>query len=763
MFDRWGERARYFAATMNTLPRFTLRFALVAAVFLAVVSAASQSVNAGGTPECPQIITCVEGNTFTEPGDVDCNGSLALTDFALLVQAPFCDACRTCMSKDVNGDSLVTVADVTAWLDSLLQTVPTPTATRTRSATATATASGAPGTATRTPSATVIGAPTGTATATGAPATTTRTPTLSATPTRSATTTVTRTPTQATATDYSFAYAFGTPGIVITPLSRPIGTAIDANDHIWIADARDRVVELDATGGYVRTIGASGSEPGYFKTPRGIAFDNNGNIYVADTGNNRIEKFASSGQFLLQFGASAALAASEDLSMPTCVAVRTGVVFVCDTNHHNIKRFNTSGIFQGQWGTNGDGPGEFDNPVDIAFDFEGFAYVADLGNDRVQKFDASFQHVLDIGTSGEPNTLLDAPTAVAVGPDDRLYVSDFGDTIKVYATDGSFVGASGETGSAPGQFDDPRDVALDGDGNVYVADTNNNRLQKLDPDLQPVWAITDALRERLVSPVSIAQSPELGILVSDTVADQARVVFFSPNGEFEGDIRIGTGGDPGLAHAGSGIAIAPNGDFYLTDSANHSVVKFSAARVLIKFFGTPGTGPGEFMDPRGIAVDEIGTVFVVDGDNNRVQKFDSNGVFLDIWGGFGTAAGQFNAPQGIAVYGDRVYVTDSGNDRVQVFNRSGDFLTQWGDTGTGSLQFMTPRGIAVDGDGYVYVLDSGNHRAQKFTPDGAFIVSIGNTAPGRFFNSIGIAIAGNGDVLAVNATEKRVVVWQTPQ
>jgi tripartite motif-containing protein 71 len=680
--------------------------------------------------ECAQIITCVAGNVFTTPGDIDCNRSIELSDFRLLVQAQFCDPCRACLTKDVNGDSRVSIADVTAFLKAGPQFLSTPTPTRT--------ATDLPGTNTRTATATFPPLPTSTRTAT-----------------------VTRTPTRSPATDYSFSFAFGEPGFVIQPLSKPSGVAISAAGHILIADARDRVLELDATGKYVRTIGASGSELGRFKGPRGLGFDPDGNLYVADAGNNRIQKFAANGQFLLQFGA--ARAASEDLAAPACVVVRTGVVFVCDSAHNNVKRFSTSGIYQGQWGVQGFGPGEFEEPVDIAFDADGYAYVVDLGNSRVQKFDASFQHVLDIGNSGEPDTLLDAPTAIAIGSDNRLYVSDLGNTIKVYGSDGAFVRSSGETGSAPGQFNFPRDVAFDAAGSLYVADTDNDRLQKLDSDLQPLWTLIDALLARLVDPVAIAVSAQLGVLVSDTVGDQARIAFFEPNGEFNGDIRVATGGNPGLPHSGSGIAIAPNGDFYLADSTNQSVAKFSPERALIKFFGTSGTGPGQFDDLRGVAVDAIGNVFVVDGGNNRVQKFDSNGVFLDIWGGFGTAAGQFDSPSGIAVFGDRVYVTDTGNSRVQVFTRSGDFLTQWGEPGASAYQFMTPRGVAVDRDGYVYVVDGDNDRAQKFTPDGEIVIVFGHTAPGRFIDPIGVAIADNGDVLVVNSAEKRVVVWQTPQ
>jgi sugar lactone lactonase YvrE len=709
-----------------------------ALIAVLVIGIAPAALRAQGTPGCPQIITCVAGNVFTVPGDVDCNRSVELTDLKLLVQAPFCDACRACLGKDVNGDSILSVADITAFIKMLPEILSTPTSTRTVSPTPTATS--APGTGTRTSTPIVTPPPTGTVTGT-----------------------ITRTPTQSTATDYSFAHAFGEPGFVIPPLSKPSGVAISTEGQIWIADARDRVLVLDATGKYVRTVGASGSDPGQFKMPRGLGFDAGGNLYVADAGNNRIQKFASNGQFLLQFGI--ARAASEDLSEPSCVVVHAGVVFVCDTEHHNVKRFSPTGVYQGQWGVEGSGPGQFEEPFDIAFDADGYAYVVDFSNSRVQKFDASFEHVLDIGNTGPTDTRLDAPTAIAIGTDTRLYVTiDLGDTIKVYDTDGSFVRSVGAQGTGPGQFNFPRDLALDADGNVYVADTDNDRLQKLDAGLQPVWTLVDALLGRLVDPVAIAQSTTQGILVSDTVGDQARIAFFSSNGEFEGDVRIATGGNPGLAHAGSGVAIAPNGDFYLTDSANQSVAKFSAARELIKFFGAPGTGPGQFMDPRGVAVDEIGNVFVVDGGNNRVQKFDSNGVFLDIWGGFGPAAGQFDSPQGIAVFGDRVYVADTGNDRVQAFDRSGGFLTQWGVPGVAApSEFAVPRGVAVDRDGYVYVVDANNERVQKFTPDGVFVVSFGHTAPGRFIDSIGVAVADNGDVLVVNSGEKRIVVWQTPQ
>ena len=178
-------------------------------------------LQAGGAPVCPQVLTCSAGAVFTELGDVDCDRVLNLTDLALLVRAPFCDACRNCMSKDANADARVSVADVTALIKILAQLRPTSTPTRS---------------------------------STPAPPTTSTPTSAAATPT----------PTAKTATDYSYAFTFGAPAFVISPLSRPIGTAIDAGGDIWIADERNRVLRLNSTGGYVYTIGAGGSQPGYF-------------------------------------------------------------------------------------------------------------------------------------------------------------------------------------------------------------------------------------------------------------------------------------------------------------------------------------------------------------------------------------------------------------------------------------------------------------------------------------------------------------------
>ena len=211
-------------------------------------------------------------------------------------------------------------------------------------------------------------------------------------------------------------------------------------------------------------------------------------------------------------------------------------------------------------------------------------------------------------------------------------MSTLSDEVKVFELDGAFITQWGGMGSEPGQFMDPFDLAVDGNGDVYVADRGNDRLQKLTIDGNPLWAVIDGLFRRFLNPIDVAVTAG-AVIVSDVTLTQ-RLVLHSPGGDARGEIRR-SGGNAGLPNVSAGVAAAPNGDVYLVDAGNQSVAKFSALGVFIKFFGTPGSGPGQLNDPHGIAVDADGNVFVVDHGNNRIQKFDANGAFLDVWGGFG--------------------------------------------------------------------------------------------------------------------------------
>jgi sugar lactone lactonase YvrE len=267
-------------------------------------------------------------------------------------------------------------------------------------------------------------------------------------------------------------------------------------------------------------------------------------------------------------------------------------------------------------------------------------------------------------------------------------------------------------GTLNGELIGPSGVATDGSGNVYVADTDNNRIQKFD--------------------ASGAFLTTWGSAGSDTGQFNFGQYPFYPNG----------------------VATDGSGNVYIADTGNHRIQKFDANGVFLTGWGGFGSGNGQFILPPGVATDGSGNVYVADYYNQRIQKFDAGGTFLTSWStgvpisvatdgsgnvyvagadGIGKfdASGSFltgwstgNSPFGVATDGSgNVYVAGGGGSRIQKFDASGTFLATWGSGGSGNGQFSSPVGVATDGSGNVYVADSGNDRIQKFDTSGTFLTS----------------------------------------
>ncbi len=285
----------------------------------------------------------------------------------------------------------------------------------------------------------------------------------------------------------------------------------------------------------------------------------------------------------------------------------------------------------------------------------------------------------------------------------------------------------GGQGSAPGQFQRPRDLEVAADGSLYVVDTDNHRIQHLAPDgrVLHIWGT-----------------------YGDITAG------FAPGGSFNQPWGIGLAGD---------------GSVYVADTWNHRIQKFTAEGEFITMWGYFGQGeaPEAFWGPRDVAVDAQGRVFVTDTGNKRVVVFDAQGNYLTQFGSAGYAPGQLDEPVGIAIDSlGRIYIADTWNRRIQVFMESetnvfisisiwdlvawfgqsldnkpfldvdafgnvfaadpegyrilqftieGQAVRFWGDFGMGMNQFGMPASVAVDAQGGIWVVDSGNHRLMHFT------------------------------------------------
>ncbi|KZL89743.1 cell wall-binding repeat-containing protein [Clostridium magnum] len=256
-------------------------------------------------------------------------------------------------------------------------------------------------------------------------------------------------------------------------------------------------------------------------------------------------------------------------------------------------------------------------------------------------------------------------------------------------------------------------LAKDNEGNIYVTDAANNKVQKFSSDgnLIKEWGTKGSGDGQFVNPRGIAVD-------------------------------------------------SSSGDVYVLDTDNSRVQKFNSNGEFISKWGNWGYGNGQFRYPRGIAVDSSsGNVYVVDADNNRIQKFNSDGNFQGALGSWGSGDGQFKYPAGIVVdsWGN-IYVADGDNDRIQKFNSSGDFLIKWGNTGSGNSQFQRPSGIALDNSGNVYVVDTYNHRIQEFNSNGGFITSWGSAGQnsGQFICPTGVVVDNSGDIYISDIYTSRI-------
>src|SRR4051794_23423555 len=518
----------------------------------------------------------------------------------------------------------------------------------------------------------------------------------------------------------------GTPGSLGGELSAPNGVTTDAAGNVYVADGTNarRIQKFDSSGGFLRAwgkdvitsgqpgdtgtgfevctvaadckVGIAGGLGGELNAPRGIATDAAGNVYVADASNNRIQRFDSSGTFLRAWGKDVITSGQPG---------DTGTGFEVCTVAADCEA-----------GTLGSLGGELRSPSGVATDAAGNVYVADTTNNRIQKFDSSGTFLRawgkDVASAGPGNT----------GTGFEVCGAANGDTCQ-----------AGTTGGLGGELNSPRGLATDAAGDVYVADTTNNRIQKF-ADTPPAF---DRAWGKDV--ITSGQPGDTG-----TGFESCTVV---------ADCEAGVGGGSGGELNGpNGVATDAAGNVYVADASNNRIEKFDSSGNFLRAWGkdvasagpgdtgtgfevcvaangdtcqagTPGSLGGELSTPSGVATDAAGNVYVAEGTNaRRIQKFDSSGNFLRAWGkdvitsgqpgdtgtGFevctvaadckvgiaGGLGGELNAPRGIATdAAGNVYVADASNNRIQKFDSSGTFLRAWGkdvitsgqpgDTGTG--------------------------------------------------------------------------------
>jgi len=240
----------------------------------------------------------------------------------------------------------------------------------------------------------------------------------------------------------------------------------------------------------------------------------------------------------------------------------------------------------------------------------------------------------------------------------------------------------GSFGNENGKFHFPYGVATDSNGNIFVCDSNNNRIQIFDSE---------------------------GKFIS-TFGSKG-----NGNGQFESPW---------------GITINSKGNIIVSDYGNNRIQIFDSNGKFISTFGSKGIGNGQFNCPLEVCVDENDNILVCDWNNHRIQTFDSEGKFISTFGSKGNENGQFYNPIGIAINSKgNIIVSDFSNHRIQTFDSNGNFISTFGSKGNGNGQFDNPWGICVDFNDNIFTCDFRNNRIEIFDSRGEYISQFGTEKP----------------------------------
>ncbi|MHB8519956.1 MAG: NHL domain-containing protein [Limisphaerales bacterium] len=521
----------------------------------------------------------------------------------------------------------------------------------------------------------------------------------------------------------------------------PRGVAVDSTGNVYVADTGNHMIRRVTPAGMVTTVAGLAEKAGsvdgpggaaQFTGPCGVAVDSSGNVYVADTDNHTIRKIVPIGTNWMvatlagapgSNGSVDGMGSAARFEHPRGLAVdRAGNLYVADAANNTIRKVTPAGVVTTlagfrNIGTNGypigeskDGTGSaarFSSPLGVAVDRVGNVYVADWSNHLLRK----------VTPAGVVTTLAGAPE------------------VEVFSS------ADG-TGDAA-RFGYPQGVAVDNAGNVYVADTSNHTIRKVTAAgvVTTLGGMADrsgsadgiGSAARFAQPRGLAVDRAGNLYVSDnqtirkvTPAGMVTTLAGMPGqgGDVDGTRRDARFNSP------LGVAVDRAGNLYVADSYNNTLRKVTAAGVATTMtqrrvtFDNPFVRgkTASFEYPEGVAVDGVGNVYV--SDRRSIKKVTPGGVVTML---AGPAELRSMGPCGLAVdSGGNVYTADTDNNTIRKVAPGGVVTTLAGlaggygsNDGTGNAaRFFQPYGVALDSVGNLYVAERFNKTIRKITPVG---------------------------------------------
>jgi sugar lactone lactonase YvrE len=552
----------------------------------------------------------------------------------------------------------------------------------------------------------------------------------------------------------------------------------------------------------------------------GLAVDRNNNVYFTSAQLCQVYKLNPSGQMFLVagtgicgFSGNGGPAASAQLNYPSSLALDgAGNLFIADTNTERVRRVDaatqiiTTVAGNGGNGYAGDGgsatAAQLQDPEGVAVDATGNIFIADTGNNRIRRVDAQTQNITTVagtGTAGfnSDNVVatqaeLNAPRAVAVDSAGDLIIADTNNNrirfvnaasqqITTVAGNGT-LGYSGDgVPATSAEICYPYAVFVDGSGDLYIADSDNQRIRYVDFSTKNISTVAGngiggfngdgiaATSAKLYIPGPLALDSAGNLFFADIFnfrvrrVDAVTAVITTVAGG-------GSGGDNGPATGGqlatpSAVAVDSAGDLFIADTYSARVRSVDAATQIITtvagtgltgYSGEGGPGnSGELSFPQGVAVDSGGNLFIADTLNERVRRVDAATQIITTVAGTGmygyngdgllATAAELNSPAGLALDGaGNLFIADSANNRIRRVDATTQDISTVAGTGTlgytgdGGLatqaELNDPRGVAVDGAENLFIADSINQRIRRVDASTGMITTYAGGGSGASSN-----------------------------
>ena len=481
-------------------------------------------------------------------------------------------------------------------------------------------------------------------------------------------------------------------------LKYPFGISHDNKGNFYIADrGNNRVRKIDQRG-IITTIAGDGTHSfggdygpanqSSLAFPTDVIVDSLGTVYIADRNNNRVRKIDRLGVITTLMGLSQTefngdneIAAETSLHLPFALALNgEDRLLVVDRNHFRVREVrlqsnqvetiagNGTFLFRGDGGP---GAGAtLDAPSGIALDSKGNVLFADRLHQRIRRVGSNgiIETVIGNGKQGNEGNgrpgieaTLHLPEVLVIDHEDNIYLTQRSGNawiIRKFSAEGIIThfagnGRQGNTGDAgpatEASFHTISDIAADGSGNIFIADSINRNIRKID-------------KQGIISTIAEASLEALGTEVhpNGIVFDKVGSIFFSDSGsskvykiDTSGAITLiaGTGdfgdhGDEGPAlEAGlrspGGLAIGPDGSLYIAEQTTHRIRKIDSSGIITGYVGTGKFGysgdggpaiEANIKGPFRMDFDRKGNLYFSDRDNNRIRKVDTSGVITTIAG-----------------------------------------------------------------------------------------------------------------------------------